>query len=119
VNTKSQQAEKAEQTSVQPEPTRTRATRQHTGRTAMAIVTIAIGGALTALVIGVSGGTDAEAPPSPGFSPPYGNELPPKELDQHLHNLGPERYEVPPKGLDQHLYNLAEEWAARQRAQQD
>ena len=63
----------------------------------MAVVTIAIGTALTALVIGVTGGADSKTPPSPGFSPPYGNE-------------------VPPKGLDQRLYELAEEFAARQRA---
>jgi hypothetical protein len=119
MNTKSHQAERtqqAEQTSVEPEATRNRATRQRIGRTAMAIVTIAIGAALTALVIGVAGGTDTKTPPSPGFAPPYGNELPPKGLDQRLHNLAEERSEVPPEGLDQRLYNLAEERASERYA---
>ncbi len=127
MNTKSHQAERTqqtEQTSVEPEATRNRATRQHIGRTAMAIVTIAIGGGLTALVIGVTGdaGTGTEAPPDPGFQLPYQNELPPQGLDQRLYNLAEERaaerqaeMKVAP-GADQRLYNLAEERAAERQA---
>lgn len=98
--------------------------RQQRGRIAMAIVTIAIGGGLTALVIGVTGdeGTDTEAPPSPGFQLPYQNELPPKGLDQRLYNLAEERaaegqakMKLSP-GADQRLYNLAEMLAARRYA---
>jgi hypothetical protein len=98
--------------------------RQHRGRIAMAIVTIAIGGGLTALVIGVTGdeGTDTEAPPNPGFQLPYQNELPPKGLDQRLYNLAEERagerqakMKLAP-GADQRLYRLAEERAAERQA---
>ena len=89
----------------------------------MAVVTIAIGTALTALVFGVTGSADTKAPPSPGVIPPYGNEVPPKGLDQQLYELAENRAEegseVPPKGVDQRLYELAEEFAARQQAQQD
>ena len=107
--------------------------RQQRGRIAMAIVTIAIGGGLTALVIGVTGdaGTDAEAPTNPGFQLPYQNELPPTGLDQRLYNLAEERAaerqatmklakqrllnRIPP-GADLRLYNLAEMLAAERYA---
>ena len=119
METKSTRTEQAEHTTEQPQPGRNRATRQYNNRIVTAIVTIAIGIALTALVVGVAGGTDTNAPPSPGVTRPYGNELPPKGLDQHLYNLAEEKSDVPPKGIDQHLYNLAEEGAAGQRAAQD
>ena len=80
----------------------------------MAIVTVAIGIALTALVIGVAGDTDTNAPPSPGVTRPYGNELPPKGFDPQLYKLAEEKSDVPPKGFDQHLYKLAEQGAAGQ-----
>jgi hypothetical protein len=98
--------------------------RQQRGRMAMAIVTIAIGGGLTALVIGVTGdeGTETEAPPNPGFQLPYQNELPPKGLDQRLDNLAEERaaerqakMKLAP-GADRRLYNLAEELAGERQA---
>jgi hypothetical protein len=98
--------------------------RQQRGRIAMAIATIAIGGGLTALVIGVTGneGTDADVPPDPGFQLPYQNELPPKGLDQRLYNLAEElaaerqgEMRLAP-GADQRLYNLAEERAAERQA---
>lgn len=121
MNTKSQQAE---QTAVEPEVTQRIATRKNTGRAAVAVVTIAIGTALTALLIGVTGNTDAKAPPSPGFTPPYGEELPPKGLDQRLYELAGENrtdegFAVPPKGVDQRLYELLEEHLERQAARQD
>jgi hypothetical protein len=111
MNVKSQQVEQPQQTSHEPEDSRNRAARKHTGRAAMAIVTIAIGVALTALVLGVTGGTDTDtdAPPSPGVSRPYGNELPPQGLDKRLQELAPEKPAVPPKGIDQRLYEMAEE----------
>ena len=126
MSTKSQQAQQAqpaqqvEQKTVETDAGRNRATGRYRGRAAMAVVTVAIGTALTALVIGVTGSADTKAPPSPGFIPPYGNEVPPKGLDQRLYELADEyaekHSEVPPKGLDQRLYNLAEEFAARQRS---
>ena len=116
MNTQSYQAEQAEQSNVEPPlATPNRATRQHFGWAATATAMIAIGAGLTALVVGVTGGTNTDAPPSPGVTRPYGNELPPKGLDQRLYNLAEERSAVPPKGVDQRLYNLAEEWAAGQR----
>jgi hypothetical protein len=138
MNTKSQQAEQAEQTHEVPEVRPNRATRQHVGRTAMAIVTVAIGAALTALVIGVAGGTDTKPPPSPGVPPSSGIEVPPEGFDPQLHKLAQERLAVPPEGFDPQLYKLAQErnavppegfdpqlyklaeqWAERQAARQD
>ena len=103
-----------------------RATGAQRGRIAMAIATIAIGGGFTALVIGATGvtgdGTETEASPDPGLHLPYQNELPPKGLDQRLHNLAGERaaerraeMELAP-GADQRLYNLAEMLAAKRYA---
>ena len=110
METKFSGTQQAEHTTEQPQAGRTRAAKQYNTRVVMAIVTItlAIGVALTALVVGVAGGTDTNAPPSPGVTRPYGNELPPKGLDQRLHEMAPDGSAVPPKGIDQHLYNLAE-----------
>ena len=141
MNTKSHQAEQteqAEQTREVPEVSPNRATRQYVGRTAMAIVTVAIGAALTALVIGVAGGTDTKPPPSPGVTQPSGIEVPPEGFDPQLYKLAQERLAVPPQGFDPQLYKLAQErlavppqgfdpqltklaeqWAARQRAGQN
>ncbi len=119
MNVKSYRTEQAEHTTKQPQAGRNRATKPYNSRIVMAIVTIAIGVALTALVVGVAGGTETNAPPSPGVTRPYGNELPPKGLDQRLYNLAEEKSVVPPKGIDQHLYNLAEEGAAGQGAGRD
>jgi len=119
MNTKSHQAEQAEQTREVPAVSPDRPTRPYVGRTAMAIVTVAIGAALTALVIGVAGGTDTTPPPSPGDTPPSGIEVPPEGFDPQLHKLAKERLAAPPEGFDPQLYKLAEQWAARQRAQQD
>ena len=123
MSTKSQQAQQVEQKSVEPEADRNRATGRYRGRAAMAVVTIAIGTALTALVIGVTGGTEPQAPPSPGFSPPYGNEVPPKGLDQRLYELAEKHAEqkpfTSPKGIDQRLYNLVEDYVERQGVLKD
>ncbi len=138
MSTKSQQTEQAkqaEQTREVPEVSPNRGTRQHVGRAAMAIVTVAVGAALTALVIGVAGGTDTEPPPNPGVTQPSGIEVPPQGFDPQLYKLAQERLAVPPQGFDPQLYKLAQEgaapglrpaanklaeqWAARQRAGQD
>ena len=120
MNVTSQQAEHREQTSVEPKAGDNRTTRQHGGRTALAIVTIAIGAALTVLVVGVTGGTDTNAPPSPGVSRPYGNELPPKGLDQRLYEMAPDGHAVPPpQAIDQRLYEMAEGSAPGRQARLD
>ena len=56
-----EQAEQAEQSKVEPPlATPNRATRQHFGWAATATAAIAIGAGLTALVVGVTGGTDTD-----------------------------------------------------------
>ncbi|HEX5969886.1 MAG TPA: hypothetical protein VFY88_15515 [Intrasporangium sp.] len=134
-NTKSQQAGRAAgQTSVEPQARPNRATRQHLGQAAIAIVTIAVGAALTVLVIGVTGGTDSKPPPSPGVSLEHASELAPdyidpqlarlarerlavspEYVDPQLAGLAEERFAVPPEYVDPQLETLAEQWAARQR----
>jgi hypothetical protein len=107
----SQQTKKSEQTK-QPGVT-TPAGRPFPGRIAMAIVTVAVGTALTALVIGVTDGTDTEAPPSPGHAPSVDTDVP-RGVDQRLYNLAEQHAAElrelgrASKGADTRLYNLAE-----------
>lgn len=75
--------------------------KHHRGLAAGAIGIVGLGAGLTALIIGVTGGTDTEAP-SPGVPPSV--EVPfdpsdPKEM----------------KGIDNWLYQLAEQHRQAQR----
>src|SRR5687768_4761327 len=65
---------------------------KQTGRAAMVAAALAVAGVgLTAFVVGVSGGSDAENPPAPDVPPSVEMEV--------------------PRGVDQRLYELAEKHA--------
>lgn len=82
------------------------------GRTAIALaaaITAAAG--LTALVVGVVGGAEAESPPAPGVPPVV--EAPRDGSDQRLLNEAAERLQREQQesayGSDRRLYNMAAE----------
>ena len=113
---------------------------KRTGRAAMLTAALAVSGVgLTAFVLGVTGGSDAENPPAPDVPPTVEMKVP-QGVDQRLYELaekhaaeqrkagpGPDRrlYELAWKhaqqetvpGPDQRLYQLAEQYADRMRAQ--
>jgi hypothetical protein len=120
---KSQQTKQPGVTTRAGRPLPTRGTSvfgRNRGRIAMAIVTVAMGTALTALVIGVTDGTVTEAPPSPGHAPFVNTDMP-RGIDQRLYKLAEQHAAElrelgrASKGADNRLYNLAEQHAAELR----
>lgn len=93
----------------------------HRRRAAVAIATTAIGAGMTALVLGVTDGSEIQAPPSPGVAPVVVDAETMHGLDRRLYNLAEERaaerralLKLAP-GADRRLYNLAEVRAAERR----
>jgi hypothetical protein len=92
---------------------------KQTGRAAMVVAALAVTGVgLTAFVVGVSGGSDAENPPAPDVPPSVEMEVP-RGVDQRLYELAEkhaaELRESGP-GPDRRLYELAEQYADRMGA---
>jgi hypothetical protein len=87
---------------------------KHTGRAAVVTAALAVSGiGLTAFLVGVSGGSDAENPPAPDVPPSVEMKVP-QGVDQRLYELAKkhaaEQRESGP-GPDQRLYELAEQYA--------
>jgi hypothetical protein len=90
---------------------------KHTGRAAVVTAALAVTGiGLTAFVVGVGGGSDAENPPAPDVPPSVEMKVP-QGVDQRLYELAEkhaaEQRESGP-GPDRRLYELAEQYAAQQ-----
>jgi hypothetical protein len=98
-----------------------RSQSKHTGRVAVVTAALAVSGiGLTAFAIGVSGGSDAENPPTPDAHPAVDMKVP-QGVDQRLYELA-EQYAAGQResgpGPDRRLYELAEQYAAMEEQRQ-
>jgi len=100
-----------------PPATAPRKPTHHRRRAAVAVAATAIGAGLTVLVLGVTEGSEIEAPPSPGVAPVVVDADTMRGLDQRLYNLAEQhaaerRAQLQlERGADQRLYDLADERA--------